>query len=193
MCPVVWMAPPPPPPQARVSPRTQGGEGETHSLAGEEAGTQFRRLDRNSRTLYSVIPLGYMYRHFRLCWRPYHCWRVKSSFKLVLMESTYPFNSLFGYSLKWRCCVLVWPKSLLHQMIVLLQFYKKKSIHDFEETRNSNVPIHCCLKKCKNLNLDWNPGDLLTGSCNWFLRTRLTPPPLHGPYIQPVHHKINIM
>jgi hypothetical protein len=28
------------------------------------------------------------------------------------MKSTSPWNSLIGYSLKWRCCSLVWPKSL---------------------------------------------------------------------------------
>ncbi len=34
-------------------------------------------------------------------------------FKLVWMESTSPCNSLIGHSLKWRCCFLVWPISLL--------------------------------------------------------------------------------
>jgi hypothetical protein len=33
----------------------------------------------------------------------HYWWRVKSSFKLVWMESTLPCNSLIGYSLKWRC------------------------------------------------------------------------------------------
>ena len=32
------------------------------------------------------------------------CWRVKSSFKLVWMESNSPCSSLIGHSLKWRCC-----------------------------------------------------------------------------------------
>ncbi len=44
----------------------------------------------------------------------HYCWSlVKSSFKLVWMESTSPCNSLIGHSLKWRCCSLVWPISLL--------------------------------------------------------------------------------
>ncbi len=43
----------------------------------------------------------------------HYCWRVRSSFKLVWMESTSPCNSLLDYSLKWCCCSLVWPKSLL--------------------------------------------------------------------------------
>jgi hypothetical protein len=42
----------------------------------------------------------------------HYCWRVKSSFILVWMESTTWFISLIGYSLKWRCCSLVWPKYL---------------------------------------------------------------------------------
>jgi hypothetical protein len=39
----------------------------------------------------------------------HHCWRVKSSLKLVWMESTStsPRNSRIGHSLKWRCCLLV--------------------------------------------------------------------------------------
>ncbi len=41
-----------------------------------------------------------------------YCWRVKSSFQLVLKESTPPCNSLFGSWLKLRCCSLVWPISL---------------------------------------------------------------------------------
>ncbi len=32
----------------------------------------------------------------------HHCWRVKSS--MFWMESTSPYNSLIGYSLKWGCC-----------------------------------------------------------------------------------------
>ncbi len=36
-----------------------------------------------------------------------------SSFKLVWIESIFSSNSLIGYSLKCRCCSLVWPKSLL--------------------------------------------------------------------------------
>jgi hypothetical protein len=44
---------------------------------------------------------------------PFHyCWVVNTSFKVVWMESTSPCNSLIGYTLKWRCCSLVWPKSL---------------------------------------------------------------------------------
>jgi hypothetical protein len=35
------------------------------------------------------------------------CWWIKSSIKLVWMESSSPCNSLMGYSLKWRCCVLI--------------------------------------------------------------------------------------
>jgi hypothetical protein len=42
-----------------------------------------------------------------------YCWRVKSSFKLVWIESTSSCNSLIGHSLKWCCCSLVWPISLL--------------------------------------------------------------------------------
>ncbi len=42
----------------------------------------------------------------------HYCWRVNSSFKLVWMESISPSNSLIGYSLKRRCCSLVWSKSL---------------------------------------------------------------------------------
>ncbi len=37
---------------------------------------------------------------------------LKIILKLVWMESTSPSNSLIGYSLKWRCCSLVWSKSL---------------------------------------------------------------------------------
>jgi hypothetical protein len=37
----------------------------------------------------------------------HYCWRVKSSFKLVWTESTFPCNSQIGYSFKWRCCSLV--------------------------------------------------------------------------------------
>ncbi len=40
------------------------------------------------------------------------CWRVISSFKMVWMESTLPCNALISHSLRWRCCSLVWPKSL---------------------------------------------------------------------------------
>ena len=36
---------------------------------------------------------------------------ITHPFKLVWRESTSPCNSLIGYSLKWRCCLLVWPKS----------------------------------------------------------------------------------
>ncbi len=38
---------------------------------------------------------------------------VKRSFKLVWMKSASPCNSLIGYSLKCRCCSLVWSISLL--------------------------------------------------------------------------------
>jgi hypothetical protein len=37
----------------------------------------------------------------------HYYWRVKSSLKLVWMESTAPCNSQIGYSLKWRCCMLI--------------------------------------------------------------------------------------
>ncbi len=43
----------------------------------------------------------------------HYYWRIKSSFKLAWIESTSPCNSLIGYLLKWRCCSLVWPHSLL--------------------------------------------------------------------------------
>ncbi len=36
----------------------------------------------------------------------HYCWRVKSCCKLVWMESTFPCNSLIGYSLKWRCFLI---------------------------------------------------------------------------------------
>jgi hypothetical protein len=32
----------------------------------------------------------------------HYYWRLKSRFKLVWMESTFPCNTLIGYSLKWR-------------------------------------------------------------------------------------------
>jgi hypothetical protein len=51
--------PNPLPPQARESPPpTLVPGGETHSLAGDGVGGPIRRLDRNSGTLWSRIPLG---------------------------------------------------------------------------------------------------------------------------------------
>jgi hypothetical protein len=50
--------------------------------------------------------------------RLHYCWRVKSGFKLVWIESTFPCNSLIGYSLKWCCRSLVWP-NLFCQKLVL--------------------------------------------------------------------------
>ncbi len=41
-----------------------------------------------------------------------------SSFKLIWMESTFPCNSLIGYSLEWRCCSSVWPKSLWQNSVL---------------------------------------------------------------------------
>jgi hypothetical protein len=51
--------PPPAPPQVSVSPQEPSGGG--HTRLGEEGGggTQLRRLDRNSCTLYRVIPLRF--------------------------------------------------------------------------------------------------------------------------------------
>jgi hypothetical protein len=37
----------------------------------------------------------------------HYCWRLKSSFKPVWMESIYSCNSPIGYFWKWRCCSLV--------------------------------------------------------------------------------------
>ncbi len=59
---------------------------------------------------FVTVPVSPLFMHsFVLFWsilRPetetilHYCWRVKSSFKLVWMESSSPCNSLFGYSLK---------------------------------------------------------------------------------------------
>jgi len=52
-----------------------------------------------------------------------YCWRVNNCFKLVWTETTYPCNSLIGYSLKWRCCSLDWPNSLWQNPVLTTLLY----------------------------------------------------------------------
>jgi hypothetical protein len=54
----------------------------------------------------------------------HYCWEVKSSLKLVWMESSQsnsPCNSLTGHSFKWRWCSLVRPISFLTKPVLTLQ------------------------------------------------------------------------
>jgi hypothetical protein len=106
-----WI-PLPPPLQASVAPPHFGPSvREIKTRLRERGGSLFRRLDRNSDTLF------YGRKYISLC-SPlssetetafHYCWRVKSSF----VNSNYPYNSLIGCSLKWHCFLLVWSKSLL--------------------------------------------------------------------------------
>ncbi len=72
----------------------------------------------------------------------------KSSFKLVRMESTSPYNSLISYSLNWRCCSLVWPKSLVEQCFDRL--LREQSSFRFT-VQNA---AHCSPKCCKEFKID---------------------------------------
>ncbi len=59
------------------------------------------------------VPSTFLCRQSRKAETTFHyCWEIKSSFKLVWMESTIPCDSLIGYSLKWCCHSLVNPKGV---------------------------------------------------------------------------------
>ncbi len=82
------------------------------------------------------------------------CWRLKSSLKLVWMESTSPCNSLIGHSLKWRCMLIV----LTHISFDKNLFwpFRKRSVVCFDcqlcSLFSSTMPLsiiefHICLQK----------------------------------------------
>ncbi len=135
------------------------------------------------------VPVSPLFMHtFILLWsilRPetetifHFCWMVKSSFKLVWMESSSPCNSLISYSLKWHCCSLVcrislfWKKPifpLLEEINRLLDcqlwFHNKWSYSILSIAFTTFVPVvtsNLILKNGKNvrntklfiLTLDW--------------------------------------
>jgi hypothetical protein len=82
-------------------------------------------LKKNNQQFFStcksplILPLLFInlqiHRHIT---HPFLLGLSKVFYQVIWMESTSPCNSVIGYSLKWRCCSLVWTKSMRQNWVL---------------------------------------------------------------------------